>query len=167
MLRVGVLTASTLGARGERTDQSGALAEALLAEMGHQVVWRRLVTDDRGAIEDAIRQAADEAHLDLLLTTGGTGLSPHDVTPDATLAVVERQVPGLAEAIRQRGWLETERAALSRAVAGVRGQTLIINLAGSPAAVRSGLGAVGSLLAHAVAIIQDRPTDHSHPEGSD
>lgn len=161
MLRAGVLTASTEGARGRRADQSGAIAQSLLEELGHQVVWRELVPDEQGTIEAMLRHAADELRLDLVLTTGGTGLSPRDVTPEATLAVVERQVEGLAEAIRREGWRETERAALSRAVVGVRGRTLIVNLAGSPAAVRSGLHAVGGLLEHAVAIIQDRPTDHS------
>ncbi|MHB1505178.1 MAG: MogA/MoaB family molybdenum cofactor biosynthesis protein [Sulfobacillus sp.] len=164
MLRTGVLTISTLGARGARPDSSGALCERLLEHMGHQVVWRLLVPDDQLMIQGAICQAADELHLDVLITTGGTGLSPRDLTPEATAAVVERQVPGLAELIRLKGLEQTSRAALSRAICGVRAKTLVINLAGSPAAVENGLGAVGPLLAHVAAIIQDQPTDHSHPE---
>lgn len=165
MLQVGVLTISTLGAKGERADDGGALCQELLEQMGHQVVWRRLVPDDQTLIQDAICQAADELRLDLVVTTGGTGLSPRDLTPEATAAVVERQVPGLAELIRLKGLEQTERAALSRAICGVRGKTLVINLAGSPAAVKSGLNAAEPLLAHAAAIIQDQPTDHSHPQG--
>ena len=167
MLRVGVLTVSTSGASGGRQDDSGALCQELLEQMGHQVAWRLLVSDDPSAIQGALCTAADELRLDLVVTTGGTGLSPRDLTPEATAAVVERQVPGLAELIRMRGLEKTARAALSRAISGIRGRTLIINLPGSPAAVKSGLEAVAPLLAHGAAIIQDQPTDHSHPTPRD
>ncbi|MGH2460992.1 MAG: MogA/MoaB family molybdenum cofactor biosynthesis protein [Chloroflexota bacterium] len=160
MIRVGILTASTLGARGEREDTSGQAIRDLIARIDARVEEYRVVTDDRSTIEQVLRDWSDETRLDLILTTGGTGLSPTDVTPDATRAVVEREVPGLAEAMRLAGLKHTPRAMLSRAVAGVRGQTLIVNLPGSPKGVRESLGAVLEVLPHGVEILQRRPTDH-------
>jgi molybdopterin adenylyltransferase len=160
MIRVGILTASTLGARGEREDTSGAAIRELVATIGATVETYRVVTDDRATIERALVEWCDELGLDLVLTTGGTGLSPTDVTPDATRAVVEREVPGFAEAMRLEGLKHTPRAMLSRAVAGVRGRTLIVNLPGSPKGVRESLGAILEVLPHAIEILQRRPTDH-------
>jgi molybdopterin adenylyltransferase len=160
MIRVGILTASTLGARGEREDTSGAAIRELVATIGATAETYRVVTDDRATIERALVEWCDELGLDLVLTTGGTGLSPTDVTPDATRAVVEREVPGFAEAMRLEGLKHTPRAMLSRAVAGVRGRTLIVNLPGSPKGVRESLGAILEVLPHAIEILQRRPTDH-------
>lgn len=160
MIRVGILTASTLGARGAREDTSGEAIRELVQGIGATVETYRVVTDDRATIEAALRDWADRLELDLILTTGGTGLSPTDVTPDATLAVVDRVVPGIAEAMRLEGLKHTPRAMLSRAVAGVRGRALIVNLPGSPRGVRESLGAILDVLPHAIEILQRRPTDH-------
>jgi molybdenum cofactor synthesis domain-containing protein len=157
---VGILTASTLGARGEREDTSGAAIRELIEPIGGVVEAYRVVTDDRAIIGDALRTWTDTQGLDLILTTGGTGLSPTDVTPEATRDVVERDVPGLAEAMRLEGLKHTSRAMLSRGVAGVRGRTLIVNLPGSPKGVRESLGAILDVLPHAIEILQRRPTDH-------
>ena len=159
-LRVGILTASTLGARGEREDTSGQAIRELVAPFAASVEAYRVVPDDRSIIEETLREWSDDLRLDLILTTGGTGLSPNDVTPEATRQVVECDVPGLAEAMRLEGLKHTPRAMISRAIAGVRGQTLIVNLPGSPNGVRESLGAILEVLPHAIEILQRRPTDH-------
>ncbi len=160
MIRVGILTASTLGARGEREDTSGQAIRELVATIGATVEEYRVVTDDRATIAGTLREWCDGAGLDLILTTGGTGLSPTDVTPEATRNVIDREVPGLAEAMRLEGLKHTPRAMISRAIAGTRGRCLIVNLPGSPKGVRESLGAVLDVLPHAVEILQRRPTDH-------
>ena len=160
MVRVGILTASTLGARGEREDSSGQAIHELIATIGGTVEAYRVVPDDQATISDVLRAWCDDSGIDLILTTGGTGLSPYDVTPEATRAVIEREVPGFAEAMRLEGLKHTSRAMLSRAVAGIRGQTLIVNLPGSPKGVRESLGAILDVLPHALEILQRRPTDH-------
>lgn len=160
MIDVGILTASDAGARGEREDVSGATIRELVESIGGQVVDYRIVPDEVERIAAALREWADERGLDLILTTGGTGLSPRDVTPEATRAVLDREVPGLAEAMRAAGLKQTPRAMLSRAVAGTRGHTLIVNLPGSPKGVRESLGAILEVLPHAIEILQARPTDH-------
>jgi len=160
VIRVGILTASTLGARGERADTSGEAIRELVAQIGGTVAAYQIVTDDQATIGAALRTWCDDEAVDLILTTGGTGLSPTDVTPEATRAVIEREVPGFAEAMRQAGLQHTPRAMLSRAVSGVRGRTLIVNLPGSPKGVRESLGAILEVLPHAIEILQRRPTDH-------
>jgi len=160
VIRVGILTASTLGARGERADTSGEAIRELVAQIGGTVAAYQIVTDDQETIGAALRTWCDDEAVDLILTTGGTGLSPTDVTPEATRAVIEREVPGFAEAMRQAGLQHTPRAMLSRAVSGVRGRTLIVNLPGSPKGVRESLGAILEVLPHAIEILQRRPTDH-------
>jgi molybdenum cofactor synthesis domain-containing protein len=160
LIRVGILTASTLGARGEREDTSGAAIREMIATIGATVETYRVVSDDRDTIAETLRGWTDVQGLDLILTTGGTGLSPTDVTPEATRDVVDRDVPGLAEAMRLEGLRHTPRAMLSRAVTGVRGRTLIVNLPGSPKGVRESLGAILGVLPHAIEILQRRPTDH-------
>jgi molybdopterin adenylyltransferase len=160
VIRVGILTASTLGARGERADTSGEAIRELVAQIGGTVAAYQIVTDDQETIAAALRTWCDDEAVDLILTTGGTGLSPTDVTPEATRAVIEREVPGFAEAMRQAGLQHTPRAMLSRAVSGVRGRTLIVNLPGSPKGVRESLGAILEVLPHAIEILQRRPTDH-------
>jgi molybdenum cofactor synthesis domain-containing protein len=160
LIRVGILTASTLGARGEREDTSGAAIREMVATIGGAIEMYLVVSDDRDTIAETLRGWTDVQGLDLILTTGGTGLSPTDVTPEATRDVIDRDVPGLAEAMRLDGLRFTPRAMLSRAVAGVRGRTLIVNLPGSPKGVRESLGAILGVLPHAIEILQRRPTDH-------
>ena len=159
---LGILTVSTKGAAGMREDTSGdAIAELATAEpLRATVAERRIVTDDRDAIEGVLREWADDRALNLILTTGGTGLSPTDVTPEATLAVVERLAPGLAEAMRAESLRVTPFAMLTRAVAGVRGATLIVNLPGSPKGVRECLAVILPALPHAIDILTTRVTDH-------
>lgn len=161
-ITVGILTVSTKGAAGQREDTSGdAIQELVTASpLAGQVVERRIVPDDRASIESALRHWSDDLHLNLVLTTGGTGLSPTDVTPEATLAVIERVVPGLAEAMRLESLHQTPMAMLTRAVAGCRGATLIVNLPGSPKGVRECLTVILSVLPHAVDILTTRVTDH-------
>ena len=144
-----VLTISDSAAAGKREDLSGPEAGRILQEAGFDVQGIEVLADDRAAIEFRLRRAS-EMGLDLIVTTGGTGLSPRDVTPEATLAVIDRQVPGLAELMRMEGLKNTPRAVLSRAVSGICGATLIINLPGSVKAVRECLGAVRPVLGHAV-----------------
>lgn len=165
MVTVGILTVSTKGAAGEREDTSGeAIRELVTAPpLSAEVAERRVVPDERASIEAVLRHWADDLRLNLVLTTGGTGLSPTDVTPEATLAVVERLAPGLVEAMRMESLRHTPMAMLTRAVAGVRGSTLIINLPGSPKGVRECLQVVLPALPHAVDILTARVTDHSKP----
>ncbi len=132
----------------------------MIAPLDARVEAYQIVADDLPTIEHLLCEWCDRLRLDLILTTGGTGLSPSDVTPDATRAVVEREVPGIAEAMRLEGLKHTPRAMLSRAIAGIRGQTLIVNLPGSPKGVRESLGAILDVLPHAIEILQRRPTDH-------
>lgn len=151
--RLAVLTLSDKGARGERKDESGPAACELLSALPNALlVESAMLPDERGDIEEKLKALCDETLCDLIVTTGGTGLSPRDVTPEATMAVCERLVPGLAEAIRQAGLSKTPMAMLSRAVAGQRGHTLILNLSGSPRAVREQLAVVMPVLPHALAV---------------
>ena len=144
-----VITLSDTAAAGNREDLSGPEASRILAEAGFEVRPVEILPDDRFSIESRLRTASDSG-ISLIVTTGGTGLSPRDVTPDATQAVVDKLVPGITELMRFEGFKSTPRAALSRAVAGVRGSTLIINLPGSVKGVRECLGAVRPILAHAI-----------------
>jgi molybdenum cofactor synthesis domain-containing protein len=156
--RIGVLTLSDKGARGEREDESGRILGGMVAGLG--AVERYLVIPDEAqTIAATLRQWTDEARLDLILTTGGTGLSPRDVTPQATLQVLDYQVPGLAEAMRLQSLANTPHAMLSRAVAGVRGRTLIINLPGSPKGVKENLAVILPVLPHALAKLAGDPAD--------
>jgi len=150
MLSGGILTVSDKGARGERCDDSSEVIRKSLAPLKIQWVKYSIVPDEREVILTQLKEWADEMGLDLVLTNGGTGLGPRDVTPEATLAIVDRMVPGFTEAMRAEGLKRTPLAMLSRAVAGIRGRTLIINLPGSPKAVEECLDAILPALPHAI-----------------
>lgn len=159
MFYAAVLTVSDRSFRGERPDGGGPTVAKLLKEAGYEVVRAVMVPDEQPLIEDALRDIADEGQVQLLVTTGGTGLAPRDVTPEATLAVCQRMVPGIPEAMRYASMKVTNRAMLSRAQAGIRGGALIINLPGSPKAARENLEAVLPALAHGLEILSGRPAD--------
>nr|WP_277995827.1 MogA/MoaB family molybdenum cofactor biosynthesis protein [Thermanaeromonas toyohensis] len=159
MIRVAILTASDKGARGEREDKSAEVIRELVARIGGQVVAYAVVPDERQVIATKLREFCDEVGADLILTTGGTGFGPRDVTPEATKEVIEREVPGLPEAMRAQGLKVTPQAMLSRAVAGIRGKSLIINLPGSPRGVRENLEAVLPALPHGLAVLKGEASE--------
>ena len=161
---VAILTLSDTVARGQGKDTSGDVVASTLSAQGAVIVRREALSDERDAISAALARFADHDHVTLVLTTGGSGLAPRDVTPEATLAVVDRLVPGLVEVARAQTVSRTPLAMLSRAVAGLRGQTLIINLPGSPTAVREWLEILLPVLPHAVRILRGAagPWGHDH-----
>lgn len=159
-MRVAVLTVSDAGARGDRADTSGDAIAAWASTRGFAVAARALVPDETVQVARTLVTWADGDLADLILTTGGTGLTPRDVTPEATRAALEREAPGIAEALRHAAYPQFPRAALSRGVAGVRGRTLIVNLPGSPGGVRDGLAVLDGLVEHAVALVRGTGVDH-------
>jgi molybdenum cofactor synthesis domain-containing protein len=165
-LRVAVLTVSDACSRGERPDQSGDLIAEWCETSGHSLIERALVPDDAHRITPLLLAWADGGDVDLVLTTGGTGFSPRDVTPEATRPVIEREAPGLAELLRRRGEASTPYAVLSRGLAGSRGATLLVNLPGSPGGVRDGLAVLGPLVGHAVRLLRGESPSHRPGGGS-
>ena len=164
MIRVGVLTVSDRSARGERADLGGpAVAAAVLAQVPDAtVVERAVVPDERAAIAARLAHWAGALGLDLILTTGGTGFAPRDVTPEATRDVIERETPGLAEAMRAASLRVTPHAMLSRGVAGIRGRTLIVNLPGSPKGAVENLATIAPVLPHAIELLRESPEAEQH-----
>ena len=159
MFNAAVLTVSDRCFRGERPDSAGPLVAELLKDAGYQVVQTAIVPDEQPRIEQILREIAGAGSVQLLLTTGGTGFSPRDATPEATLAVCTRLTPGIPEAMRRASMGVTNRAMLSRAQAGIRHGTLIVNLPGSPKAARENLEAVLPALAHGLEMLSGRPAD--------
>lgn len=162
--RTAVLTVSDTTAEGKREDLSGPAALEFVRAAGGAIVVHEIVSDERRLIADKLRHYADYLKVDLILTTGGTGLAPRDVTPEATRDVLHREAPGLAEAMRRETAGDTPFAVLSRAVTGVRGSTLIINLPGSPRGVRQCLDVLAPSLEHALGVLSGRVRSHDTPE---
>ena len=159
-IRAVVITASDKGYAGERADASGPLLADALRAMSVEVVAQIVLPDDQARIAAALAEHADSGTVDLIMTTGGTGASPRDRTPEATLAVIEREMPGLAEMLRFEGYKHTPQAVLSRGVAGIRGRCLIVNLPGSPRAVREDMALLASVLPHAIEMLRGEHLEH-------
>jgi molybdopterin adenylyltransferase len=159
-LRIAILTISDAGSRGERADTSGDAIAAWAAGKSYRLAERALVPDETASIASVLAAWADGDRADLILTTGGTGLTPRDVTPEATRAVLDKEAPGIAEALRMTAYRTFPRAALSRGVAGVRGRALIVNLPGSTGGVKDGLAVLNDLVEHAVELVRGEKTGH-------
>ena len=157
MIRVAVLTLSDKGSRGEREDLSGPAIREMIKQIGAVAEYYEIIPDEKALIKKKLIYYSKK--VDIIFTTGGTGLSPRDVTPEATIEVIDREIPGIAEAMRMEGLKKTRRAMLSRAVAGVRGNTLIINLPGSPKAIKEGLESIMEVIPHAVEKIKGSADD--------
>jgi len=160
VIRVGVLTVSDRCSQGEREDLSGPAVQAALPEEGFVTALYAVVSDDRKVIADTLRRWCDDYSCDVILTTGGTGFGPRDVTPEATQKVLERLAPNLSQYLLSEGLKRSPFAALSRGVAGVRGATVLVNLPGSPSGAREGAEALLPLLPHLVDVLKTRETDH-------
>jgi molybdopterin adenylyltransferase len=163
MFKLGIITISDKASSGKRPDQSGPLIRKRFAATDCELVRYEVIPDERKLIEQKLTQWADEGKMDIILTTGGTGLAPRDVTPEATLSIVDKEVPGLAEMMRVKSFAITPNAMLGRGAAGMRKECLIINLPGSPKAVAECLEVIMPVLPHAVDVIKDRVPEHTLP----
>ena len=159
MIRTAIITLSDKGSKGEREDESGRTIREMVSAIGADVRHYEVLPDERLLIAAALASLADSGGIDLIITTGGTGVAPRDVTPEATRDVIERELPGMAEAMRAESLKKTAHAMISRSIAGIRKQTLIVNLPGSPRAVRENLAVILPALSHAVEKIKGDPSD--------
>ena len=159
MFKVVILTISDRGSKGEREDSSGPLIREMVKNLPAEVIYYEIIPDEKEIIIEALKKSADQLKADLILTTGGTGLSPRDVTPDATLKVIEREVPGFSEAMRAESLKKTPHAMISRAVCGIRGSSLIVNLPGSPKSVKENLSVILPALPHALSKLMGDPSE--------
>jgi molybdenum cofactor synthesis domain-containing protein len=152
-----VITVSDRSARGEQEDVSGAVLAKLLTELGARITAREIVSDDLEPLSEKLRTFAERTDVNLIITTGGTGFAPRDNTPEATRAVIEREAPGLSEAMRSETLRQTPMAMISRGVCGIRSDTLIVNLPGSPAGVRESFAVIKPVLPHAIGLLAGKP----------
>ena len=160
-MRAAVITISTSRAAGEGEDESGPALEGFARALGAEIAGAEVIPDDGETIAERLRHWCDRERCQLVLTSGGTGFAPSDVTPEATRAVIEREAPGIAEAMRAASREHTPNWMLSRAVAGIRGRALIVNFPGSPRSIRQAGEAIAGALPHALALLEDRPTGHA------
>jgi molybdenum cofactor synthesis domain-containing protein len=159
MIKVGILTISDKGSRSEREDLSGKVIEEIVKKINGEVKYYQIIPDEKDIIQEELIKAVDKLHLDLILTTGGTGLGKRDVTPEATSAIIEKEVPGISEIIRSESFKKTNRAILSRGMAGIRKESLIINLPGSPKGVKESLEIILKALPHGIEILIGQATE--------
>jgi molybdopterin adenylyltransferase len=158
-IRAAIITLSDKGSAGEREDESGKIIREMISGIDAAAVHYEILPDEKSLIMETLKRLSDSGGIDLILTTGGTGVAPRDVTPDATLTVIDRELPGMAEAMRAESLRKTPRAMISRAVAGIRKQTLIVNLPGSPKAVRENLAVILPAIPHAIEKIKGDPSE--------
>jgi len=159
VIKVGILTISDKGSKGEREDLSGKVIEEVVKKISGEVKYYQIIPDEKDIIQEELIKAVDKLHLDLILTTGGTGFAKRDVTPEATLEVIEKEVSGISEIIRSESFKKTNRAILSRGVAGIRKESLIINLPGSPKGARESLEIVLEALPHGIEILKGQAAE--------